>query len=425
MWNMDSVTLAMKAIGEIESNLVYDAINYNDPITVGVAQWYGTRAASILNEMREAHSSQWNNVVDPIKTDIETRSATANYWNSRYLSPAEGNSLKPLLQAAKDVQNARFAADIEDYVQVLDNIGFDKDGATDAAIFFCTMYHQAPQAALQVVNRVGLSPTLTQIYNGALNHSVLGRYRSRQREARDIIIAGDTTGIDDIPGDPGEDGGTDPDIPSGRLRGNIRQVRLVGDHLHIKLTTGGTITAYAATANTWIPGVDPDTGAPEDPPDDNPNPPGGTETQQALVTWMTDREGAFRYSQGPDRNDPDRTGAGDCSSVVRQAYLDVMGIDIGSNTVAQYNNGTRIQSGVQGQDYPDTNLIQPGDLLYTLTGWSGRNSVDHVEMIMNSTQTIGHAGNPPMGPAVWPLNDQLNWAVSGAMWYIQRHVSGT
>ena len=46
-WNTESKRLAFKAIGTVESGLRYNAVNYNDPITVGVMQWYGTRATDI------------------------------------------------------------------------------------------------------------------------------------------------------------------------------------------------------------------------------------------------------------------------------------------------------------------------------------------------------------------------------------------
>lgn len=52
MWDADAKKLAIKAIATVESNLRYDAINYNDPITVGISQWYGTRAAHLLMQIR-------------------------------------------------------------------------------------------------------------------------------------------------------------------------------------------------------------------------------------------------------------------------------------------------------------------------------------------------------------------------------------
>ena len=49
-WDATAKKVAVKAIGQVESSMNYAAINYNDPITVGLAQWYGTRAAAILSD---------------------------------------------------------------------------------------------------------------------------------------------------------------------------------------------------------------------------------------------------------------------------------------------------------------------------------------------------------------------------------------
>lgn len=427
MWDDNAVTLTIKAIGEVESNLNYGAINYNDPITVGVAQWFGTRAAGLLSEMSSADPSGWSNVAASIRTQVENTDNGSAYWNSRYLSPNEGNSLRPLLLNNKAVQNNRFRADIAEYVAVLNNLGFDINGRTPAAIFFCTVYHQSPQAALQIVRVTGLRPSLSRIHRAALNNSIVGPYRNRQNEVKAIIEAGDTTGVEDTPPDelPGDDWHGGEPGPETRLQGDISHISVQGDNLHIHRRSGPTIVAYPTTANRWTLATDPGTGAPTGPDDPGPgpgDPPGGTETQQALVQWMLDREGNFYYTQGPAREDPDRTGGADCSSVVRQAYLDVMGINIGSYTGAQWSNnrGRRIMSGTSGQ-YPDPGALQPGDLLFSLTGWSGRTTVDHVDMIIDGHNLIGHTGNPPYGPVQRTIREFLDWP-NTTDWYVHRFV---
>lgn len=421
MWDQDAVTLTIKAIGEVESNLSYDAINYNDPITVGVAQWFGPRAASLLEDMAAADPTGWQDVNSSIREQVDAGQSNA-FWRSRYLSPSEGTSLRPFLLDNKTVQNTVFAADIDDYVQVLQNVGFDIDASTDAAIFFCTVYHQSPQAALQIVNTTELSPTLDRFYNATLNNAIVGSYRSRQQRVRSIIESGDTTGVDDPPESPPDDpdGGGDQDTGGGRLTQDFSHISVQGDNIHLHKKDGGVVVAYPTTANRWTFGQDPNIGA--DPgPGPDPGAPGGSDDQAAVVQWMADREGEFIYSRGPARNDPDRTGYADCSSLTRQAYRDVMGIDIGSYTVEQWNNGERITSGVKGE-YPDPALLQPGDLLFSLMGWSDRSTVDHVEMIVDSTTTIGHTGNPTNGPTFKGINEQLDWP-NTQNWYVNRYIT--
>jgi cell wall-associated NlpC family hydrolase len=430
MWNDHAVKLTIKAIGEVESNLTYDAINFADPITVGVAQWYGVRAAGLLRRIAAVDRPRWSNVDASLRGDIDSRSPSSNYWNSRYLTRSEGASLKPLLLHNKDTQNLQFSEDIDDYVQVMANVGFRYNDATQAAIFFCTMYHQAPTAALQVLQVVGLNPSLDQIYRAALNHAVLGQYRSRQDRVRAIILADDISGVDDLPegdSDDAPEGGGDPSPPT--ASSNLRYLSVEGDAIHLHRRDGSTVVAVPSTTGRYTFTRDasvgaPGTARPGEPGGGTGNPrpgaPGGTQAQQELVQWMLDREGKFGYSQGPQRNDPDRTGVADCSSVVRQAYKDVMGIDIGYYTGDQWTNGRRIQSGRKGQ-YPNPSLLQPGDLMYSLTGWSGRSTVDHVDMIIDGEWLIGHTGNPPMGPVRRRIREFLDWPKT-TNWYVQRHV---
>ena len=39
---------AMYVIGTVESNCNWASVNYNDPITLGMMQWYGNRAADLI-----------------------------------------------------------------------------------------------------------------------------------------------------------------------------------------------------------------------------------------------------------------------------------------------------------------------------------------------------------------------------------------
>ena len=71
-WDATAKKVAIKAIGQVESSMDYSAINYNDPITVGIAQWYGTRAAAILNRMRGAHAAEYGRVDAGFRSRLES-----------------------------------------------------------------------------------------------------------------------------------------------------------------------------------------------------------------------------------------------------------------------------------------------------------------------------------------------------------------
>ena len=69
-WDEAAKKLAIKVIGTVESNLKYDAIYYVDPITVGIMQWYGTRAANLLVQMKATPAWATSGVAASLDTDL-------------------------------------------------------------------------------------------------------------------------------------------------------------------------------------------------------------------------------------------------------------------------------------------------------------------------------------------------------------------
>ena len=126
-WDATAKKVAVKAIGQVESSLNYAAINYNDPITVGMAQWYGTRAAAILNRMRAAHSAEYARVDAGLRSRLETVSEGSSSWNTYYLSRQAGDSLRDLLLASKDIQGDQIVKDLESYFTVAKQYGINPE----------------------------------------------------------------------------------------------------------------------------------------------------------------------------------------------------------------------------------------------------------------------------------------------------------
>ena len=142
---------------------------------------------------------------------------------------------------------------------------------------------------------------------------------------------------------------------------------------------------------------------------------------------MASRENKFRYSNGAGRLDPDRSGVGDCSSTCRRAYLDVCGIDIGGNTVAQSANGHGVfvigwntAKSISAQQLA---LMRPGDLVFYDWG-SGRAGVDHVEMYAGGDLTWGHGGGLN-GTVPGPHKNSLSKFIRdtrGIGWCVKRYI---
>ena len=403
--------LAVKVIGTVESGLDYTSINYSDPITVGIMQWYGTRAAGILTRIANEEPDSWSGAAQSIKDSLSAHPATDGYWNSRWLTKEEGESLKPILKAAAHIQTDQAQIDFEAYKQVAINIGMDPDGNTQAVLFFFTMYHQGPKYAMQVMSAAGANANIDRIRSYCLNNPVLGQYRTRYNAAYDLIMADDTTGVDEpedpIPAEPGGDGGTGED----KLESDISYIEQVGTHMIIHRKNKGKLFAYFDGRQRWTITQDKDTGSDIVPPDTNPDPdPGGdvSTKMSAMISWLHSVLGQFKYAQAPGRLDPVSSGLTDCSGLAYYAYNRFFGIDVGTWTVGQNKNGTQI---INTSGALDTSLMHVGDLVFY--SWTGTR-VDHVEIYIGNSQLIGHPG-PGNGPTL----KNITWG-SGAVYRIVR-----
>lgn len=410
-WDSEAKKLAIKTIGTVESNMVYDAIYYIDPITVGVMQWYGTRAASLLNQIRATPG--WVGVAQSLTDDLIAQPETsASFWTNRYLTRAEGESLKRALTSSQgiQIQNNQILTDLEDYAAVGRRLLIDPDTNTQAFIFFCVMYHQSPRYARQVVNTAGSNPTVERLYTMALNHSWFGKFKSRYLTAKNIILSGDTSGIPNdavTPSDPDDIGGDDNSVDgSVTIATDIAQVMVVGDQLHIIKNDSTTIICYHAGANTFLPinktsgsttvVPNPSNPTPEVPPSADAN-----VKVQAMIDFLLANLDTWKYSQGAGRLNPPQSGVGDCSSMCYYVYRRFAGIELGANTRLQQSDGRLIWSASSAGQVPPVNILRPGDLIYYRWrgGSGGTYGVVHVEFYMGNGQTIGHGG-PDNGPDV-------------------------
>lgn len=566
--------LGIKAIGTVESGLDYTAINYNDPITVGVMQWYGTRAASLLRRMRTAgqgashfdvsgstntpnkwrtvggagvitqasdgvtltqnsgtanpyiepsnntaftgkrtfeftavvsvsvairvrawvypgtgatgpgvpawtqitpamgkqtltfrgeydgvagsfvrfivymagatatvapmnaaftvHSAKavtvgsWTGVAPSIESALDAHGDSDVWWNDRFLTKAEGESLRPVLAANKAIQNTVSIEDMEVYKNSAVSLGIDPEGNTQMMLLFFTALHQSPARARRLIATIGPSSSFDRLLSALLNEEVFKRYRTRYNTAAQIILSGDTSGVETPPppvdpADPGGDVGTAPgDTGATQANGGLRNVRKVGDVLYIS-SDAGTIRAPVLPNGEWLVSRGGSTTPPVVPPTPEPNPEvpvpptgAGEDVLAALAKFMTDRVGKYAYSQGGTRMEPDKNNYTDCSGLVRYAYQKVTGVEVGTYTVEQLNKGTRV---LAGSGAVDESKLKIGDLvLYNWRG--GRDSVDHVEMYIGNGQVCGHGG-PGNGPTVKTLQGPAGNALN---WYVNRYV---
>lgn len=419
-WDAAAKNMAVNVIAKVEGAGAWDAINYNDPITIGLMQWYGTRAAGLLVAIRDGNPTEYAKFSASLRDDVAANPANSRWWTTRFLDPdTEGRTLKPVLRAVKDIQSALVASDIDDYKAVCDRIGLDAENNTNTAIFFMVMYHQNPVRAINLMKKIGMSSSLSRTYAACINEDVYSGFVGRYTQARDYISSGippviiDLNDEDSELGDTGNGTGSDGNgLPSifDPAQTGIKYLQIVGDRILIKLADNSTAFATATGTNMFIvnasykgDNVPEEVGPGESTgPDPTPDPPTGdpaTDRENALVKFMTDRTNKYRYSQGPSRLTPDSQNATDCSGLTRFAYLTVTGIDIGSYTDAQLSSNTTktITSGGGGNS-PDPALLRRGDLVISRRyGTPSNRSASHVEIYMGGGQIIGHGG-PGVGP---------------------------
>ena len=128
---------AMYVIGKVESNNSWSSVNFHDPITIGIMQWYGTRAYGLLNRGRSADPTGWSsfkNSANSLASQVESNSTN---WNLRYLTQVEGNAW---IEWSKRLENHVFQQeqwedDYRDYSGVCDRYGFPASNIKERIFF--------------------------------------------------------------------------------------------------------------------------------------------------------------------------------------------------------------------------------------------------------------------------------------------------
>lgn len=413
---------AMYVIGEVESNWNWTAVNYNDPITIGMMQWYGTRAAALLNRIKNEMPTAYGQLAASLRSDIESHDAGSAWWTSRYLNRDEGNSIITVFQDEENhvIQENQAIADFEGYITTLENWGMSQS-YPKPLIFAMSMHHQSPASAGQVIATAGGSADLDRIYGVCMNHGVLGQYRNRYNTVYQRLKDWDGESNPPDFGQSGDvnttPGGNTPGISTeksklGYIIQNGDTLILYGRDEYAK-----GVIFYPASGQTWINGYNAN-GTGIGGGNEGGGSESGSEAQNAICELYRSWLDRFAYSQGAGRLDPISSGYGDCSSTVWFAYQQVAGIDVGTWTGAMAGKGTKIASGYSGDNLPIEDM-EPADLVLIMwNGWNG--SFDHVELYMGNNELWGHGG-PDYGPDQ-TTTDARNYPRYMYYWEVRRYL---
>lgn len=412
----------MYVIGEVESNWNWTAVNYNDPITIGMMQWYGTRAAALLNRVKNEMPTAYGQLAASLRSDIESHDAGSAWWTSRYLNRDEGNSIISVFQEKENhvIQENQAIVDFEGYIATLEGWGMSQS-YPKPLIFAMSMYHQSPASAGQVIATAGGSADLDRIYTVCMNHGVLGQYRNRYNTVYQRLQDWDGESNPPDFGQSGDvnttPGGNTPGISTeksklGYIIQNGDTLILYGRDEYAK-----GVIFYPASGQVWINGYNAN-GTDIGGGNEGGGSESGSEAQNAICELYRSWLDRFAYSQGAGRLNPISSGYGDCSSTVWFAYQQVAGIDVGTWTGAMAGKGTKIASGYSGDNLPIEDM-EPADLVLIM--WNGWNvSFDHVELYMGNNELWGHGG-PDYGPDQ-TTTDARNYPRYMYYWEVRRYL---
>ncbi len=431
VWDATAYLVTIKAIATVESNHDYGAINPSDPITLGIAQWYGVRAAQLLFTIKSQQTALFNTYCPAsIDTAMSSHPADDAWWNGRHVTREEVTGLRNLLTRypVKTIQNDKLANDIEGYLSVAQAWGLSINDETLATEFFCTVYHQSPRSASEICANLPSKSTLENIYQAALNHDVVGDYRTRQDTAYNIIKNQDSSGLSAPTDDPvvsdsgpeGGDGGNDPTTEGTGTGGNRRRSKAShivkqGNVLVLHNKNGSTSTFYksggvylvadSSNGTKYInPNPNPNPNPDEPNPDDgdtptvptDPNLPRGTAAD--IISFARSKLGDFSYSQGPGRMTPEISGYTDCSAFVVYAFQKGGNVSLGGT----YTGNLCTRGRLVGEGAVPQSQMQPGDLIFIRWGSAvrGNSPFDHVVIYCGATR-ISMGFTPGPVETVW------------------------
>ena len=411
---------AMYVIGTVESNCRWDAVNYNDPITLGIMQWYGSRAANLIRVCSHADATGYADFKSAAPTLAGQAETNSINFDTRYVTQAEGQAWIRWAGRKENHtgQQQVWNSDFSNYEKICDNYGFPQQNVKERIFWMC-MYHQSPVSAIRVLGSCSATASLQLLHTTALNDGVLGNYENRYNTAYNLLNSWDGVSAPPDFGQTGETGQTggngQPIHPTQGHKGWIEQR---GDNLYL---FEGSETRFfkKSTAQNWVEGRSEDKPINGDQqPGAPPSDPGASGNK--AVDWVKARLNKFAYSQAGGRLNPDSTGYTDCSGLWWRAYQDTLGIDVGTWTGQMAQKGTRIAHSDTDSIQSAIAKVKSGDLL--LLAWNSRNpSYDHVcGFIADGQSAVYSHGGPGNGPTLMDgIKDEMNIAT---MWEIRRYV---
>lgn len=412
----------MYVIGKVESNHNWAAVNRNDPITLGMLQWYGQRAANLISRCAEADPDGYSDFkasAPSLASAVEAGHGW-DWWTAYYVNDAEAAAWATWAgrDGNHEAQQAQWYDDYAGYLSTLGGWGLSEE-RPQTLIYAMSMYHQSPAMAGNVLSSCGAYATLATMHATCLNDPTLGIYRTRYNTVFSLLADwdGESAPPDFGQVDEPSTGGDSPSIerPSAPISYVMKRDGLVYV-MGIEGYPQGVV-CYRSGPGIWTPGLDSAGGESNPGTTTGGGDATGTEATGQIVEWMLAHVGQFAYSQGAGRLDPIASGYTDCSALCWYVYHIIAGVDVGTWTGAMAGKGQMIESG-DGRSYPTK--WREADLV--LIAWDNANaSFDHVEMYIGNDTLCGHGG-PGSGPTTKDAREYLMRYPHVFKWEVRRYI---
>lgn len=411
---------AMYVIGEVESNWNWASVNYNDPITLGMMQWYGQRAANLIERCRDADADGWATFKEgaPRLAQYVEEGHDWNFWTGVYCTNAEGQAWGTWAEREQnhEAQQLQWYEDFDGYVTTLTGWGVPESNIRELIFAMC-MYHQSPAQCGKVIGSCGGSASLELMYTTCMNDRILGQYRNRYTTCRDRLAAWDGTSAppDFGQADVSGSGGNSPSIS--QESAGFSQVLEQDGNLLIVGVEGYPkgVICYASGPRRWLPAFN-SGGTEIEGGSTGGGSATGTEAQMEIRQWMLDHLDAFAYGQGAGRLSPETSGYTDCSGLCWYVYHVITGVNTGTWTGDMLNYGKVVAEGSGNMPLDE---MQVADLCLMMH-YSYNPTYDHVEMYIGDNQLCGHGGPDP-GPDV--KDDANAYMSSQYYWQVRRYIN--
>lgn len=405
-WTKEQQQYTEYVICTVESGCDYASVNMNDPITLGIGQFYGANACALMEKLKADAPESYAKLSSRLRNAVDAHpSSEWDWWSGFYLYNDDANSW---VASAQDAANHKVQDEFfMNWVfgtggafSTLEGWGMDTSKVKET-IFMLTVYHQRPASANQILANIGGSRSLGEYLSTTLNTWPVSGYSNRYNKAYGLLNSWDGTSAPPDFGQSDYTPGNNPDT-NGQVSSSVSRIELAGNDLIVygKMGNGDKLICHNTGNGVWLPLRN--ASAPEYPgTSGGGSTGGGTEEFKKMKDLWEANKGKFQYAQSAGRLEPDVSGFTDCSACIWWAANKVTDGKynwLGTSTYTMRTTATKICDGIQ------RDLMKPGDLILMYNQYG-----EHVGWYWGDGVAWGAGSAPCPKVEADPVEDYNNW----------------